>query len=450
MTVKFSVPVDPVVAVLEPLTAAAMTSTAAAETAAELVVPEDIPAITVGGLPARDVWSAISALVRRGAQPSPLSVAEEMRRAGTAPTGLGDLTKALHTIQQSALADQPVEVMCEVIKRYSIRQRLLDAARNLAKLAATQELEIEQYAAEAEALITTATATIDTGRENSLVAAGDLLAEVIAEGRRAKPGELDGLACGFPDLDAHIQGMPPGEMTIIAARPSMGKTTLAQNIGERVALRGGKVVFCSLEMPAKQIVRRMLSSVGGLDASRIRGRLVTPQEWDGAERRVSALMQSAIMIDDKARTVQDIRRSVLHAKRQWGMVDLVIVDYLQFIAASDRYSGNRNNEVGEISRCLKQLARETGAHIIVISQLSRAVETRPDHRPMLSDLRDSGVIEQDADLVLLLYRDDYYNPGAIPGVAEVIIGKHRNGRTGVVKLGFDPARVRFYDLDLHH
>jgi len=446
---KLTVPIDSVEAILEPLVATVMTSADAA-VAVEAVKPDDLPDLALRGLSARAVWQAITEIVKRGARPDPVAVADQLQRSGTPATLEGRrVSEILEEIRTAALGYSSIETMCGIVRRYAAHQRVMTLARGLAELAA-DDLDVEDLAAQVEALVTETTLSItahQTAHGEETV--GDLLDRVIALYSTRKPGEISGIRTGLYDLDALLQGLDPGEMTILAARPSVGKTALAQTIAVNVALAGEVVLFASSEMPNEQIGLRMLAAVGGLDATRIKGGLHTPEEWARARERLARLYRTSFVLCDSLTTVPQIRRTAMQVKRKYGKLGLIVVDYLQLLRPSNRYKGNRTQEVAEISSDLKRLAKELQCHLLVLSQMNRNIEGRKggdNARPQLSDLRDSGQIEQDADVVLFLHREE----GGIPGITEVIVAKHRNGPVGTAKLGWSPSRCTYHSLDTRH
>lgn len=264
-------------------------------------------------------------------------------------------------------------------------------------------------------------------------------------------GSLTGVPSGFADLDRKTSGFQKGDMVLVAARPSMGKTTFSLNLCENAALKAGKsVVIFSLEMPKAQLAYKLLCSQANVDMVRLRTGDLDERDWENIARASGPLAAAKIFIDDTAGiTVMDMRSKCRKIKLEHG-IDLIMIDYLQLMSGSSG-SESRQQEVSEISRSIKALAKEMQCPVIALSQLSRAPEQRADHRPMLSDLRESGSIEQDADLVMFLYRDEYYNKETEDkNVAEVIIAKHRNGEVGTVKLAFLGALSKFGNLDTVH
>lgn len=261
-------------------------------------------------------------------------------------------------------------------------------------------------------------------------------------------GSITGVGSGFIDLDAKTSGFQKGDMVLIAARPSMGKTTFALNIAEHAALREGKsVVIFSLEMSKEQLAYKLLCSEANVDLVKLRTGTLEDKDWESIAKAAGPLGNAKIYIDDTAGvSVMEMRSKCRRLKIEYG-IDLILIDYLQLMSGSS--TDNRQQEVSEISRSIKALAKEMECPVIALSQLSRAPEQRADHRPMLSDLRESGSIEQDADLVMFLYRDEYYNKETEEkNVAECIVAKQRNGPVGTVKLAFLGQLSKFGNLDI--
>ncbi len=261
-------------------------------------------------------------------------------------------------------------------------------------------------------------------------------------------GNVTGLPTGFTDLDNRTAGLQPSDFILIAARPSMGKTALALNIAEHLVMHEDKcVAIFSLEMSKEQLANRIFSLESHVDAQKIRTGDMNEKEWNELVSVAGSLGESKMIIDDTpAITVPELRSKCRKYKMEYDL-ELVIIDYLQLMNGSSKGNDSRQQEISEISRSLKALARELNVPIIALSQLSRAVESRPNHRPMLSDLRESGAIEQDADLVMFIYRDDYYHEDSEKkGIAEIIIAKQRNGPIGTVELSWQPALTKFANL----
>jgi replicative DNA helicase len=258
---------------------------------------------------------------------------------------------------------------------------------------------------------------------------------------------LPGLSCGFYDLDAMTQGFQRSDLIIVAGRPSMGKTSFTMNVARNIAaFHKLPVAVFSLEMSKEQLVQRLLASEVRIESGRLRAGRVSQNEWEPLGHAISTLSQLPMFIDDTPNiSITEIRSKARRLQaEQGGALGLILLDYLQLM---DGGSDNRVQELSRITRALKGLARELSVPVIALSQLSRSVESRTNKRPMMSDLRESGAIEQDADLIMMLYRDEYYNPDTPDrGIAEVIISKHRNGPTGTVKLLFESQFTQFRNL----
>lgn len=260
---------------------------------------------------------------------------------------------------------------------------------------------------------------------------------------------ITGVPTGFADLDYRTAGLHGSELILIAARPAMGKSAFALNIATNAAVRAhAPVAIFSLEMSKEQMVNRILCSEAMVDSNKVRTGKLEEEDWSKLAGAIGPLSESEIYIDDTPGiSVMEIRAKCRKLKLEKN-IGMVVIDYLQLIQGSNRRNGSREQEISEISRSLKILAKELNVPVIALSQLSRAVEQRPDHRPMLSDLRESGAIEQDADIVMFLYRDDYYNEDSErKNVAEVIIAKHRGGSTGTVELGWLGSYTKFVNLE---
>ncbi|MBL4817834.1 MAG: replicative DNA helicase, partial [Deltaproteobacteria bacterium] len=262
---------------------------------------------------------------------------------------------------------------------------------------------------------------------------------------------ITGIPTGYADFDDKTGGLQGSDLIIIAGRPSMGKTSFAMNLAEHAAIKAKKsVAIFSLEMPGDQIAMRMMSSLGRIDQKSIRTGKLQESDWPRLTSAVSLLSEAKIFIDDAASpSPTDIRARSRRLKREHGL-DMIIIDYLQLMSIAGS-SENRATEISEISRSLKALAKELDVPVIALSQLNRSLESRPDKRPVMSDLRESGAIEQDADVIAFLYREEYYLRDKTPedklGIAEIIIAKNRNGPTGQFELKFFSNITRFVDLD---
>ena len=260
---------------------------------------------------------------------------------------------------------------------------------------------------------------------------------------------ITGIPTGFTDLDYRLSGLQPSDLILVAARPSMGQTAFVLNIAQYVALRKNyTTAIFSLEMSKEQLMNRLFAMESRVDSQALRTGNLSDSDWDKLVESVGIIDNSKLIIDDTPGiTVSELRSKCRKFKLEFGL-DLIIIDYLQLMSGGKRASDNRQQEISDISRSLKALAREVGAPVIALSQLSRAVESRNDKRPMLSDLRESGAIEQDADVVMFIYRDDYYHKDTEnPNIAEIIIAKQRNGPTGTVNLVWLPDYTKFVNME---
>ena len=329
----------------------------------------------------------------------------------------------------------------KIVEEKSILRRLIKASTAIIEDSYNKQGEVEGVLDLAEKKI------FDIAEKRStsdFEALSDVLERGFLEIERLfnNKGQITGVPSGFTDLDAKTSGFQKGDMVLIAARPSMGKTTFALNIAENAALREGKsVVIFSLEMPKEQLAYKLLCSEANVDMLKLRTGNLDDKDWENIARATGPLSKAKIYIDDTAGvTVMEMRSKCRRLKMEYG-IDLILIDYLQLMSGSS----------SEISRSIKALAKEMECPVIALSQLSRAPEQRADHRPMLSDLRESGSIEQDADLVMFLYRDEYYNKETEDkNMAECIVAKHRNGPVGTVKMAFLGALSKFGDLDVIH
>lgn len=337
----------------------------------------------------------------------------------------------------------------KIVEEKSILRRLIKASTAIIEDSYNKQGEVEGVLDLAEKKI------FDIAEKRStsdFEALSDVLERGFLEIERLfnNKGQITGVPSGFTDLDAKTSGFQKGDMVLIAARPSMGKTTFALNIAENAALREGKsVVIFSLEMPKEQLAYKLLCSEANVDMLKLRTGNLDDKDWENIARATGPLSKAKIYIDDTAGvTVMEMRSKCRRLKMEYG-IDLILIDYLQLMSGSS--SENRQQEVSEISRSIKALAKEMECPVIALSQLSRAPEQRADHRPMLSDLRESGSIEQDADVVMFLYRDEYYNKESEDkGIGECIIAKQRNGPVGTVRMAWIGAHSKFADLDLVH
>jgi replicative DNA helicase len=340
----------------------------------------------------------------------------------------------------------------EIIEKASTRRKLIKAGSNIAEKAFEDGANVDELIGEAERELFEVS---DKIVKSDYMPMEQLLADAlerIAELRKNK-GALRGLKTGFADLDKKTAGLQKGDLVIIGARPAMGKTTFAQNLAYNIAsINKRGVLFFSMEMAANEIVDRIISDIADVDNWRMRTGNLSDEEFSRVGDALGEIDELPIYIDDtSAMTIAELRNKARRAMHD-HQIGVVIVDYLQLMAGSDRYAGNRVQEVTEISRGLKVLARELEIPVVALAQLSRNVTGRDDPRPVLSDLRESGSIEQDADLVMFLHRPDYYKKPEEEdtNITELLIRKHRHGAIGTIELYFDGAKSRFMSLDNTH
>ena len=394
----------------------------------------------------RIIFSAIMDLHSRNEAVDLVTVTEELRKMGKLDAIGG--TTAITALSNAVPTAANVVYHAKIVEEKALRRQLINAATEVVASGYEEEADIAQTIDQAEQKIL---AVANRKHAGGVVKIKDIVKSAMAriEELYDSKDAYTGLPTGFTDFDKMTSGLQPSDLIIVAARPSMGKSSLVLNIAEHVALKGGKsVAFFSLEMSKEQLVQRLLCSEAGIDASRLRIGQLQESEWPNLVSAADKLSSAKIMMDDTpGMTALEMRSKARRWKNENGL-DLIIVDYLQLMqGSSKRASDNRQQEMSDISRSLKGLARELNVPVIALSQLSRSVEQRTSKRPMLSDLRESGALEQDADIVCFIYRDDYYNPDTEQkNVAELIVAKHRNGPVGTVQLFFRKDITRFYDL----
>lgn len=339
-----------------------------------------------------------------------------------------------------------IDQYATLVEEKYLRRRLIQAGHEIVQLGYQTESDLETVFDRAEQQVFNIT---QDRPQQDLIPIAETLNQTFQElESRSEGTSLPGIPCGFYDLDAMTGGFQRSDLIIVAGRPAMGKTAFCTNIAHEIATHQKlPVAIFSLEMSKEQLVQRLLSSEAGIESNRLRSGRISQNESEPLIRAIGTLSELPIFIDDTPNvTVTEMRSKCRRlVAEQGGILGLILLDYLQLMEGSA--NDNRVQELARITRGLKGLARELSVPIIALSQLSRSVESRTNKRPMMSDLRESGSIEQDADLVIMLYRDDYYNPDTPDrGIAEVIITKHRNGPVGVVKLLFDPQFTRFRNL----
>ena len=372
-----------------------------------------------------------------------LKTAKKLKSVG----GAGYLTELSNFVPAASHA----KAYAEIIERASTRRKLIKAGTEIANKAYEDDAEVGTLVGEAEQELF---AVSDKIVKSDYVAMNELLADAFdrIEELRENKGALRGLKTGFRDLDKKTAGLQKGDLIIIGARPAMGKTTFAQNLAYNIASINNKgVLFFSMEMAANEIIDRMISDVSGVNNWNIRTGNLSDEEFQKIGDAMAEMDELPMYIDDtSSMTIMELRNKARRAMHDHD-IGIVIVDYLQLIQGSDRYKGNRVQEVTEISRGLKILARELHIPVVALAQLSRQVTGRDDPRPVLSDIRESGSIEQDADLVMFLHRPDYYKQNddnyEETHITELIVAKHRHGAVGKIELYFHPELLRFMSLD---
>lgn len=361
------------------------------------------------------------------------------------PTYLTELTNYVPTAAHAS-------TYAEMVAQKAIRRRLIKASADITELGYQEDHSVQELLEQAEKELFSVS---DQSLKQDLVSVETILLENFdrLEELHKNKGSIRGVKTGYRDLDNMTAGFQRSDLIILAARPAMGKTTLVTNLAYNVAtINKQSVLFFSLEMSKEQLIDRMLADVSGVDAWNIRTGNLSDEDFNKLSEASGEIAEAPIYIDDTpGLTVLEMRTKARRAAHQ-APVGLVIVDYLQLMSSSsNRNDGNRVQEVSEISRGLKLLARELNVPVIALSQLSRSVESRNPQIPQLADLRESGSIEQDADIVMFIYREAYYNPDTErQNITDLIIAKHRNGPTGKVELYFHPERLRFMSLDKKH
>jgi replicative DNA helicase len=376
-----------------------------------------------------------------------VTMAAELEKMGVLDRVGGRAQLAM--LQESVPTAANVEHYGRIVKDRAYKRRLITAGTQVTQLGFEESLDADEAVNQAQSHVY---AISDDKVGSGLERLYDLLKPAMdrIDAQMAAGGGVVGIASGFHDLDRMTNGFKESDMVVIAGRPSMGKTSFILNIALHAAIDQKKTVaIFSLEMSQEQLVERMLCEQARIDAQRLHRGILSDVEYERLARALGPLGEAPIYIDD-APLLDDLtlRLKARQAKSREG-VEMIIIDYLQLMHGRSQGGDNRVQEVSGISRSLKSIARELRVPVVAISQLSRAPEARPDKRPILSDLRESGSIEQDADLVMFLYRDEYYNreKSEKPGVAEIIVAKHRNGPTGMVELMFRKELTRFENLD---
>lgn len=394
----------------------------------------------------QEIFAAMVKLYQKHSPIDLLTLGNELRANGKldeigGAEYLGELTNyvpsAAHAVEYA-----------NIVREAAIRRNLTRAGETIASLAYKTDQDVQEVLSQAEANLY---AVNQDSQQTEMESMESLLGDAFEKMTylHQHKDKLRGVQTGFKDLDKMTAGLQKSDLIILAARPAMGKSTLAQNIAYNVAMREKKtVLFFSLEMSNAQVIDRMISEASGVDSWNIRTGNLTQEDFSRISDAMGEMSEAPIKFVDKPGMTVLEMKVMAQREAHKGELGLIIVDYLQLMSGSKSYGDNRVQEIGEISRGLKLIARELDVPVIALSQLSRSVEQRPDKRPMLSDLRESGSIEQDADIVMFVYREDYYNPDTDrKHITDLIIGKHRNGPVGTVELYFHPEKLKFMSLE---
>ncbi len=390
------------------------------------------------------VYSAILNLYNSNSPVDLITVTEELRRLGQLEQ-VGGVTY-LARLTTEVVTTSYIEYYLKIIKDKSVLRKLIDGSSETVDLAFEDSEEVNTVLEFAEKKLFDIT---QNATKKGLVKANEIAAETFnrMNERSMNPNSLTGITTGFVDLDHNLSGLQKSDLVLLAARPSMGKTALMVNFAMNAAIKGkAKVAIFSLEMSEEQLLQRMISSTSHVDLQKVISAKLDTEEWKKVTDGLGIITNLEVYIDDTAGiSPMELKAKARRLKSKVGL-DLIVIDYLQLMQIGYR-SDNRQQEISEISRSLKAIAKELEVPVVALSQLSRAPELRGDKRPILSDLRESGAIEQDADVVMFLYRDEYYNTDTEKrNIGEVNIAKHRNGPTGTVELAFLPQYTKFVNI----
>lgn len=393
----------------------------------------------------RKIYNSILNIYNRNEAADVITIAEELKKTDSLDE-VGGISY-LADLSSNVTAVSNIKYYCKIIKEKWILRELIDSSDKVISAAYSPDAQADLIIELAEKSVFDITQdSTKNGLINIKSIALDSFSEM--EKKAQNPNALTGLTTGFVDLDRKISGLQKSDLILLAARPSMGKTALMVNIATNAALRGGaSVAVFSLEMSKNQLFQRIISSTSHVDLQKVISGNLNEEEWTKIINTMPIVSNLKIEIDDTAGiSPLELKAKCRRMKVEKGL-DLIVIDYLQLMQMSSR-SESRQQEISAISRNLKAIAKELEVPVIALSQLSRAPELRTDHRPILSDLRESGAIEQDADIVMFLYRDEYYTKeeSEKPNVGEVIIAKHRNGPTGTVELMFKKEFTKFLNL----
>jgi replicative DNA helicase len=393
------------------------------------------------------VYDAVHTLYAAGQPADSVTVADELRRAGLLDAIGGPAVLA--QIMSSTPATTNAERYARIVEEYALLRRLIGVAGEIAELGYSVPEDVSKALDRAESLVYDVNerrVTDSTQRLSALLSDNlDRLEQLYEKG-----DAITGTPTGYLDLDQLLSGLQPSSLVVVGARPAMGKTSFALGMVAHAALEATQpdpVLFFSLEMSNLELSQRLLCAEARVDSTRVRNGQLQPDDWQKISRAMGRLAEAPIWIDDNPNlTIMEIRAKARRLKSQVGSLGMIVIDYLQLMSGRSS-AENRQVEVSELSRGLKILARELETPVVALSQLSRGLEMRADKRPMLADLRESGSIEQDSDVVMFIYREEIYDPKPEnAGQAEIIVAKHRSGPTGVVQLAFLPQYTRFANM----
>lgn len=402
----------------------------------------------------RRIFRAIGRLLESGKAADVITVAEFLDKHGML-SDMGGLPY-LGTLAQQTPSSANIRRYAEIVHDRAVLRRVDAAALDIReKVYAHSGMgagEVVDYAQAKMQSVSEQAIKGSAGPQRIIDVMGGVIEKIESLHARDDQNEVTGLATGFAQLDRMTTGLQPGDLVILAGRPSMGKTALALNIAEHVGVNLSKpVVVFSIEMLNEQLGLRLMSAMSKIHAQRVRTGRIYDNEWDRITGALKRVHDAPIWLDEDASiTPTELRTRARRIHRECGGLSLIVIDYLQLMKLGGGGDNNRAQELGDITRGLKHLAKELHCPVVVLSQLNRGLESRPDKRPIMSDLKDSGSIEQDADIVFFVYRDEVYNKDSPDkGLAEIIVGKQRNGPTGRVVVNFDGTLTRFSDRDHH-
>jgi replicative DNA helicase len=392
------------------------------------------------------LFEAVLSLYGQGEPVDPVTVAEELRRADLLDS-LGGRTTLLR-LQAATPASANATHYAKIVNELALLRRLIGVAGDIAEMGYDDSQDVVETLDRAESLVFE---VAERRVSESMVRVSDALQSTLdqLEALYDSTGDITGVPTGYTDLDHLLLGLQPSNLVVVAARPGAGKTSLALGAAANVAMQARRpVLFFSMEMGTLELTKRLLAGEAHVDARRLQTGNIPEADWTRLSHAVGRLAEAPLFIDDNPHcTVMEMRAKSRRTKARHGDLGLVVVDYLQLMTPMAKRAENRQVEVAEISRGLKILARELDCPVMALSQLNRQLEYRADKRPMLADLRESGSLEQDADVVVFIYRDDIYNPDSDQrGTAEIIVAKHRNGPTGTTRLAFVDRLTKFANM----